>query len=230
MEAPAITPLLEDGDAAFGKDAQQFLTVIADMQREAEQRRLLLDELRQKEAAAKAELEKCLAAREALVARMAHTKAEGLELQVEHNELGSRQRAAAAAALELRRQKAQWAQLQRLHQAPSAPPSSPIRGRSDDGDEAHVPGMPQLARALHAWSQLSHGSLFLQELKTMLTEFMTELQLNTGRTSDEVARTLHNEASTDHTTAVLDLAIIFPQLPSLSPVEKAVLSLVPFSD
>ncbi|RNF08447.1 hypothetical protein TraAM80_02750 [Trypanosoma rangeli] len=227
MEASAINSPVED-DATLAKDAQQFLTVIADMQYEAERRRLILDELRQKETAAKAELEKCLVAREALVARMAHTKAEGLELQVEYNGLCSRQRAAEAEALELRHQKAHWMQLLQLYQTPSTQPSSPIRTESDDSDGTHGSDTPQLSRAFNAWIQLPHSFLFLRVLKTTLTEFMTELQMNTRSTSDEVISTIYNDASTDHTTAASDLATIFPHLPSLGPLEKAVLSLVSF--
>ncbi|ESL10197.1 hypothetical protein TRSC58_02074 [Trypanosoma rangeli SC58] len=227
MVASAINSQVED-DAVLVKDAQQFLTVIADMQCEAERRRLLLDELRQKETSAKTELGKRLAVREALVARMAHTKAEGLELQVEYNDLCSRQRAVEAEALELCYRKAHWTQLLQLHQTSSTPPFSPISMESDDSDGVHGSGMPQLSRALNAWIQLPHSSLFLRDLKTTLTEFMTELQMNTRSNSDEVISTICNDVSTDHTTTASDLATIFSHLPSLRALEKAILSLVSF--
>ncbi|KAF5219015.1 hypothetical protein ECC02_008016 [Trypanosoma cruzi] len=225
MEAFAITPLAED-DTTFVKDAQQFLAVIADMQREAEQRRCLLDDLRQKEAAAETELEKCLAVREAVVARMAHTKAEGLELQSEYKALTTKQRAVEAEVLELRRQKSHWKKVLQEFQGSSS--SSHLLG-SGNTDVATVKSASSLDRALHAWSQLPHGSMFLKELKKTLTEFIAELAVNAGSNTNDNSNTTHNGTATEYTTAFLDPSSVFPHLPPLSKVEEAIILLIPFS-
>ncbi|PBJ71137.1 hypothetical protein BCY84_17475 [Trypanosoma cruzi cruzi] len=226
MEAFAITPLAED-DTTFVKDAQQFLAVIADMQREAEQRRCLLDGLRQKEAAAEMELEKCLAVREAVVARMAHTKAEGLELQSEYKALTTQQRAVEAEVLELRRQKGHWKKVLQEFQGSSSS-SSHLLG-SGDTDGATVKSASPLDRALHAWSQLPHGFIFLKELKKTLTEFIAELAVNAGSNTDDNSNATHNGTATEYTTAFLDPSSVFPHLPPLSKVEEAIILLIPFS-
>ncbi|KAF8295534.1 hypothetical protein TcYC6_0092490 [Trypanosoma cruzi] len=225
MEAFAITPLAED-DTTFVKDAQQFLAVIADMQREAEQRRCLLDDLRQKEAAAEMELEKCLAVREAVVARMAHTKAEGLELQSEYKALTTQQRAVEAEVLELRRQKSHWKKVLQEFQGSSS--SSHLLG-SGNTDGATVKSASSLDRALHAWSQLPHGSMFLKELKKTLTEFVAELAVNAGSNTNDNSNTTHNATATEYTTAFLDPSSVFPHLPPLSKLEEAIILLIPFS-
>ncbi|EKF39728.1 hypothetical protein MOQ_000034, partial [Trypanosoma cruzi marinkellei] len=212
MEAFTITPLVED-DTTFVKDTQQFLAVIADMQREAEQRRCLLDDLRQKEAVAEMELEKSLAVREAVVARMAHTKAEGLELQSEYKSLATQQRTVEAEVLELRRQMTHWKKVLQGFQGSS----SQLLG-SGDTDFATVKSTSLIDRALHAWSQLPHGFMFLQELKKTLTDFIAELAVNARSSTDDDSNKTHNGTVAECTTAVLDPSSVFPHLPPLSKV------------
>ncbi|KEG10233.1 hypothetical protein DQ04_04011060 [Trypanosoma grayi] len=214
MNASITTPVMEDA-AVLPTEAQHFLQVIADMQREAEQRRRLLDELRQTEAKARSEQEKVYAARDASVARLAHTNAESLQLQVQLQDLCNQQKEAEATVLELRRQKMQWEAFLAQQQQEDQEMSSSLFSKdaaSGDTNNRTVGDVLRVKRALRIWGQLPHRATYLQELRTAVAELFADPHGNTHPSG----------------ASLPDWATVCSRLQSLSQEEKAVLLLLPF--
>ncbi|ORC87886.1 uncharacterized protein TM35_000191300 [Trypanosoma theileri] len=219
MHTSSISSAVGD-DAELAAEVHEYLQMIANMQREAEERRCEIETLRRRAAVARCEEEKWHLERNAAAARLAHTTANGLLLQVEYQTLARQQQEAELTVLMLKKQKIQWDAI-----LPSCSNSSHIEKNSCDSnldnvsddnntgslmDSACVKIPQTLAWALSLWRQLPQSEEWLQELNAATAELFAQLQED-----------MKTNASSP-TECLLGL------LPDLNDTERALLSLLTF--
>ncbi|KAH9600552.1 hypothetical protein LSM04_008863 [Trypanosoma melophagium] len=223
MYTSNTTPSVDDEDAELAAEVHEYLHIITNMQKEAKERQREIAALREQAAAARGEVEKWHMERSAAAARLAHTGANVLLLQVELQTLCHQQQEAELAVLRLRKQKTQWEAI-----LPSCIPSnikhnspdSSLDNRKDDLscfslDCVSVKMPPPVVWALRLWRQLPQSERYLQELNAVVAELFTQLQ-----------------EDVKITPSCSSMGCFLQLLPGLNDTERALLSLLtfPFSE